>query len=94
MRRRAIGTVTRDQMSKTRRVEVPRLYKHPKYGKTLRTRTICYVHDEENVTHNGGLVEIIESRPLSKLKRWDLVRIVKKRELPTAEVTAPEAAAS
>ena len=78
MRRRAIGVVTRDKMLKTRRVEVPRLYKHPKYGKTLRTKTICYVHDETNQSHNGDMVEIVESRPLSKLKRWDLVRIVTK----------------
>lgn len=78
MRRRAIGTVTRDKMLKTRRVEVPRLYRHPKYGKTLRTKTICYVHDENNESHVGDLVEIIESRPLSKTKRWNLVRIVQK----------------
>ena len=78
MRRRAIGVVTRDKMLKTRRVEVPRLYRHPKYGKTLRTKTICYVHDEQNASHNGDLVEIVESRPRSKLKRWDLIRIVTK----------------
>ncbi|HLJ12239.1 MAG TPA: 30S ribosomal protein S17 [Planctomycetaceae bacterium] len=78
MRRRAIGTVTRDKTLKTRRVEVPRLYRHPKYGKTLRSKTICYVHDENNESHVGDLVEIIESRPLSKTKRWNLVRIVQK----------------
>jgi small subunit ribosomal protein S17 len=78
MRRRAIGVVTRDKMAKTRRVEVPRLYRHPKYGKTLRTKTICYVHDETNESHNGDLVEIVESRPRSKTKRWDLIRVVTK----------------
>jgi small subunit ribosomal protein S17 len=78
MRRRAIGVVTRDKMAKTRRVEVPRLYRHPKYGKTLRTKTICYVHDEANESHSGDLVEIVESRPRSKTKRWELVRIVTK----------------
>ena len=78
MRKRAIGKVTRDKTLKTRRVEVPRLYRHPKYGKTLRTKTICYVHDEKNESHVGDLVEIIESRPLSKTKRWSLVRIVTK----------------
>lgn len=76
MRKRAIGVVTRDKMQKTRRVEVPRLYRHPKYGKTLQTKTICYVHDEKNESHNGDLVEIVESRPRSKSKRWDLVRVV------------------
>lgn len=78
MRKRAIGTVTRDKTLKTRRVEVPRLYRHPKYGKTLRGKTVCYVHDENNESHVGDLVEIIESRPLSKTKRWQLVRIVRK----------------
>lgn len=78
MRKRAIGTVTRDKTLKTRRVEVPRLYRHPRYGKTLRSKTICYVHDEKNESHVGDLVEIIESRPLSKTKRWSLIRIVQK----------------
>ena len=78
MRKRAIGTVTRDKTLKTRRVEVPRIFRHPKYGKTLRDKTICYVHDENNEAHVGDLVEIIESRPLSKTKRWSLVRIVRK----------------
>jgi small subunit ribosomal protein S17 len=78
MRKRAIGTVTRDKTLKTRRVEVPRLYRHPKYGKTMRTKTICYVHDEENESHVGDIVEIIECRPLSKTKRWNLVKIVQK----------------
>jgi small subunit ribosomal protein S17 len=78
MRKRAIGKVTRDKTLKTRRVEVPRLYRHPKYGKTLRTKTICYVHDEKNESHVGDLVEIIESRPLSKTKRWSLVRVMVK----------------
>ena len=76
MRKRAIGVVKTDKMQKTRRVEVPRLYEHPKYGKILRSTTVCHVHDEKNETHVGDLVEIIESRPRSKLKRWDLVRIV------------------
>lgn len=72
------GIVTRDKMLKTRRVEVERLVRHPKYGKYVRRRTICYVHDENNESRLGDTVEIIESRPLSRLKRWRLVRIVKK----------------
>lgn len=78
MRKRAIGIVTSDKMQKTRRVEVPRLFKHPKYGKILRSKTVCHVHDETNQSHTGDTVEIIESRPQSKLKRWDLVRVVQK----------------
>jgi small subunit ribosomal protein S17 len=72
------GIVTRDKMSKTRRVEVERLVRHAKYGKFVKRRTICYMHDEKNESHLGDTVELIESRPLSKTKRWDLVKIVKK----------------
>jgi len=72
------GVVTRDKMSKTRRVEVERLVRHPKYGKFVKRRTVCYVHDERNDSRLGDTVEIVESRPLSKTKRWELVKIVKK----------------
>ncbi len=79
-KRVAVGVVTSDKMTKTRRVEIPRLVKHPKYGKILRRRTICLVHDEENASRQGDTVEIIESPPRSKLKRWELVRIVAKNQ--------------
>jgi small subunit ribosomal protein S17 len=77
-RRSEIGVVTRDKMNKTRRVEIPRLVKHVRYGKYIKRRTICYVHDEKNESHQGDLVEIVESRPLSKNKHWRLLRIVTK----------------
>jgi small subunit ribosomal protein S17 len=72
------GIVTRDKMAKTRRVEVERLVRHAKYGKFVRRRTVCYAHDEKNESHLGDTVEIVESRPLSKLKRWELVKVVVK----------------
>ncbi len=72
------GIVTRDKMSKTRRVEVERLVRHVRYGKFVKRRTVCYAHDEKNESHLGDTIQIVESRPLSKLKRWDLVKIVKK----------------
>jgi small subunit ribosomal protein S17 len=72
------GIVTSDKMAKTRRVEIPRLVKHPRYGKYVRRKTICHVHDENNESHMGDLVEIIESRPMSRLKRWAFVRIIEK----------------
>jgi small subunit ribosomal protein S17 len=81
-RRVEIGVVTSDKMNKTRRVEIPRLVKHARYGKYIRRRTICHVHDEKNESHLGDTVEIMESRPLSKLKNWRLVRVV--RKAPTA----------
>jgi small subunit ribosomal protein S17 len=73
-----IGVVASDKMNKTRRVVVERLVPHPKYGKLMRRRTVCHVHDETNQSHRGDMVEIMETRPLSKLKRWRLVRIVRK----------------
>lgn len=87
-RRMAVGVVTSDKMNKTRRVEIPRLVKHPRYGKYIRRRTICHVHDEQNQSHVGDQVEIMESRPLSKTKHWMLVRIVTKA--PAAVALAPE----
>jgi small subunit ribosomal protein S17 len=76
-RKTEIGVVASDKMSKTRRVVVERLVPHPKYGKLMRRRTICHAHDEANTSHKGDLVEIMETRPLSKLKRWRIVRIVR-----------------
>lgn len=76
-RKTEIGVVTTDKMDKTRRVELERLVAHPKYGKLLKRRTVCHVHDENNETHVGDIVEIMETRPLSKLKRWRMVRVVR-----------------
>ncbi|SRR6266478_5838900 len=89
-RRTAIGLVTSDKMNKTRRVEIPRLVKHPRYGKYIRRRTVCHVHDEQNESRQGDTVEIMESRPLSKTKHWRLVRVVIKAPVaaPLVEETA------
>ena len=51
-KRQLIGVVTSDKMSKTRRVEIDRLVRHPKYGKFMRRRTVCHVHDENNESHD------------------------------------------
>ena len=85
-RRVVIGIVTSDKMNKTRRVEIPRLVKHARYGKYIRRRTICKVHDEQNESHTGDTVEIMETRPLSKTKNWRLLRVVTKA--PQAPVVA------
>src|SRR5687767_13719220 len=77
-RRVETGVVTSDKMQKTRRVEIPRLVKHARYGKYIKRRTICYVHDEKNESKVGDKVEIMETRPISKNKNWRLVRIVHK----------------
>ena len=73
-----IGVVTSDKADKTRRVEVARRVKHPLYGKYIRQKTVCYAHDENNESGAGDQVELIECQPKSKLKRWDLVRVIEK----------------
>ena len=90
-KRVVVGVVTSDKMTKTRRVEIPRLVKHPQYGKYVRRKTVCYVHDEDEQSGAGDTVEIIESRPLSKLKRWELVKVVRKST--AVDVVALRAAA-
>jgi small subunit ribosomal protein S17 len=91
-RRVVVGIVTSDKMNKTRRVEIPRLVKHARYGKYIRRRTICHIHDEANESHLGDTVEIMETRPLSKTKHWRLVRVVTRGPLaapPSAVVGTP-----
>jgi small subunit ribosomal protein S17 len=94
-RRVEVGVVTSDKMNKTRRVEIPRLVKHPRYGKYIRRRTICHVHDEQNQSREGDTVEIMETRPLSKTKHWRLLRVVAKGQagIPRPDQLAPEVTA-
>ncbi len=75
-----VGFVTSDKAPKTRRVEIDRLVKHPKYGKFVKRRPVCHVPAENNESAMGDKVEIQESRPLSRLKRWTLVRVVEKNK--------------
>lgn len=75
MKKTLVGTVAGNQ-AKTLRVEIARRMKHPKYGKIIRGRTVCHVHDENGTAKIGDTVEIIEAPPRSRLKRWDLVRVV------------------
>src|SRR2546428_7062043 len=91
-RRTAVGVVSSDKMNKTRRVEIPRLVKHARYGKYIKRRTICHVHDETNESHIGDTVEIMETRPISKSKNWRLVRIVTKAPTQAVHTTEPVAA--
>ena len=65
--------------------------RHPKYGKIMRRRTVCHTHDEQEQSHLGDTVEIAESRPFSKSKRWELVRVVSKSQL--VDLAAMRAAA-
>jgi len=90
-KKQLIGVVASDKMNKSRRVEIDRLVKHPKYGKFIKSRTVCHVHDENNESQVGDTVEIIECPPRSKTKRWDLVRVVAKSRL--VDIAAMRAAA-
>jgi len=72
------GTVTSSKMDKTVVVQVERLVKHPKYKKYVKTRTRFKAHDETNACKEGDQVRIIETRPLSKDKRWAVVEVTRK----------------
>jgi small subunit ribosomal protein S17 len=71
-----VGNVHSDKMRKTRTVRVQRLVKHPMYGKYVRRRSTFYVHDEDEVSREGDTVLIAETRPISKSKRWRLVKVL------------------
>ena len=74
---RRIGVVTSDKMQKTITIVVERLVKHPFYKKYVRERTVLKAHDEKNEAKTGSLVEVEFTRPLSKTKRWNLVRVLR-----------------
>ena len=73
-----IGVVSSNKMDKTITVSVVRKLKHPKYGKFLKKTKKFHAHDEKNECSIGDVVKIMETRPLSKLKRWRLVEIIQK----------------
>ncbi|WMY96759.1 MAG: 30S ribosomal protein S17 [Arsenophonus sp.] len=75
------GIVISDKMQKSIVVAIKRIVKHPLYGKFIRRTTKLHVHDEKNACKIGDLVEISESRPISKTKSWKLIRIVEKNIL-------------
>ncbi|QLK87312.1 30S ribosomal protein S17 [Arsenophonus endosymbiont of Aphis craccivora] len=75
------GRVTSDKMEKSIVVAIERMVKYPLYGKFIRRTTKLHVHDENNECGIGDLVEIRETRPLSKTKSWRLVRVVEKAVL-------------
>ena len=76
IRKRRIGKVVSDKMEKTVVVAVERSMLHPLYGRVVRKTKKLLVHDEENEARSGDVVEVVETRPLSKVKHWRLMRIV------------------
>lgn len=75
------GRVISDKMDKSIIVAVERRVQHPIYGKFIRKTTKLHVHDEANEAHLNDIVEIRETRPISKTKAWTLVRVVEKSVL-------------
>ena len=78
LRKTRIGTVSSNKMDKTVTVEVERKVKHPIYGKFLNKTSKFHAHDEKNECTIGDVVRIMETRPLSKTKRWRLVEVIEK----------------
>jgi small subunit ribosomal protein S17 len=72
------GIVTSDGMNKTAVVSVTDRVRHPRYDKTVQRTTRLFVHDEEDSLHVGDRVRVMETRPLSKLKRWRLLEILER----------------
>jgi len=77
-RHRLRGIVVRDKADRTVTVQVTRRFRHPKYGKMVRRNTRIAVHDETNEAHVGDAVEIVSCRPMSRTKRWRLVRVIER----------------
>lgn len=86
-----IGVVESDKRDKTRKVVIAYQSMHPKYGKYIRQRTVLHIHDENNESKLGDVVEVAQCRPMSKTKFWRLVRIVERRSAAaTALASAKE----
>lgn len=72
------GRVVSDKADKTIVVAFDRIFQHRLYDRTVRREKKLHVHDEQNEAHMGDFVEVMETRPLSKTKRWRLVRIIER----------------
>ena len=80
LRREMIGIVTSDKMDKTIVVSIERSVKHKVYKKIIKRTYKLKAHDEKNECHTGDIVRVMETRPLSKDKRWRVVEIVEKKK--------------
>jgi len=83
-KKRLVGSVVSDKMDKTVVVRVERLVRHPRYGKVLRRAKKYKAHDAKNECRVGDVVRIVESRPLSREKRWAVEEIVKRTGIEAA----------
>lgn len=78
LRKERVGVVTSDKMNKSVVVMVERRVMHPKYGKFVKLSSKFMAHDEKDEAHIGDTVRIMETRPMSRLKRWRLVEVVER----------------
>ena len=88
-RKTMVGVVVSDKMDKTRTVRVTRTVRHPFYLKVMTKSSKFHVHDENNQSREGDVIEIASTRPISKLKRWRLVRVVKAAPRAAWSLTRP-----
>jgi len=94
-RKALIGFVTSRSGDKSIKVTIPYRTPHPRYHKVINSKTVVHAHDEKNETKVGDKVEIMETRPISRLKRWRVVSVVQSAVGATAEaITEADVAAT
>ena len=94
-RKTIIGFVTSRSGNKSVKVTIPYKTPHPLYHKVINRKTVVHVHDEKNETKVGDKVEIMETRPMSRLKRWRIVSVVHSAVVATAQaITETDVAAT
>jgi small subunit ribosomal protein S17 len=93
-RKSVVGRVVSDKMDKTIVVQVERIVRDPRFGKFLKKYSKCYAHDEKREAKEGDRVQIAETRPLSKSKRWRLVSVLEKGAVETSVPGTPSEAKS
>jgi len=85
MRKTLIGFVTSRSGDKSIKVTIPYKTPHPLYHKVINRKTVVHAHDEQNTTHVGDKVSIMETRPISRLKRWRVVSVVQRAVVASGE---------
>lgn len=93
-RKTEIGFVSSRMGDKSVKVTVPYKTPHPRYHKVINRKTVLHVHDEKNETRVGDKVEVMESRPLSRLKRWRVVNVIEHAVTAAAAVSEKDVAAT
>ena len=92
-RKTAVGFVSSKMGDKSVKVTVPYKTPHPLYGKVINRKTVLHAHDEKNEDRLGDKVELMETRPISRLKRWRVVTIIERAVAASAAVTEQDVAA-